>query len=1330
MIAGRVLACLLLCPLAHVAALQCAANTYGAIQIHVVQYMCSYYTYVGSDPRPYPQCDAICNKFSPHGYCNPPSFQQVGTTAAVATGQLPYVRDATNSPCNNRDVYKFTYVGSKQTFTHFIKYISGKWVYHDTATCNDASYYLPTSPATSLTSIFAVAGAWLGTYDNMVPDNLQIDMLIVTPDQPVCTQCPAGTTSPSGSDAPEDCILQGCPVGQTGQDSQNCVSCAAGKYKNIVSFDACIDCEAGKYSTTVGATVASTCIGCEAGKYSTTIGATVASTCIDCEPGKFTLPGFVGCFSCWAGTYSTTVAAVSSNTCIGCQAGTYSTTVGASVGSTCIGCGAGTYSTTVGATVASTCADCEAGTYSTTVGATVASTCTSCGAGMYSTTVGATVASTCISCGAGKHSTTVGATEASTCTNCPAQLYSAATGSTVCSECPANSIPATDTAASSCICSAGYTLNTFGICSPCPIGTFKEMASNMSVSTHACVPSNGCCACGLNSTTLTTQNVNPAACLCMPGFAGPSCDPCAVGFYKEITGTEECQACPYGSTTVYSSTFAEEECVAAPGFFENVDGGFQQCPAGSFAPTTGLTVCDSCPLGATSPAASTSQSECNCSMVGWKTSVYPETSLCTCTPGYARNASGWCAPCPAGSFCTGGQATASVCTPDSTSPAGSTAAAACVCNAGYAASGGVPSTCQACAIGQYESAGSCQQCPASSSAAASDAISDCLCNAGYSGPNGQACTACAVGEYKQTPGSAECQACAALETTTGVASVSIDECVCAAGVGLFNGFCTTCASGTFKQHPGDQACGGVCPAFSSSPAGSSNLTDCRCDPGFSGPDGGTCVECAAGKYKVASGSTACTPCSPNSWHEQTAQASNVCVCNAGFTGEACSACDAGKYKATPGADACTSCPASSESLAGSDSPHDCLCVAGYELITYDQTTNAPECAACSQGKYKAESDNFACAPCPNHSTTMLVGSTNVSACICDAGYQPQASECYACPAGKYKADGSIACTDCPPNSNSASASTICECNAGYSLQGGACTACPAATYKPAAGSAACAACLANSTSLPSSTNVTACVCNAGFAGPSGGPCALCAAGKYALNSSCFQCPANSESAPPAAGLANCRCRAGAYGEPGGPCRLCAHGSYSEANELQCTACGTHFNTTAAGSSSFAACLCVPGHHLSSPYLCSPCPNNTYKATLSSDSCTPCTAHSAAPPASTSPDACACVHDFHKRAGNDTCARVCAAGFEAGGTDLSQCVGCRPGFYKTLEGDHACTPCPPNAFSDLVNQTSVGSCVCEHGFIWNATTQLCDSCPPGFFNNQANESQCFACVTVC
>jgi hypothetical protein len=79
----------------------------------------------------------------------------------------------------------------------------------------------------------------------------------------------------------------------------------------------------------------------------------------------------------------------------------------------------------------------------------------------------------------------------------------------------------------------------------------------------------------------------------------------------------------------------------------------------------------------------------------------------------------------------------------------------------------------------------------------------------------------------------------------------------------------------------------------------------------------------------------------------------------------CQQCNAGKYKATPGADTCTSCPASSQSQAGSDSPQDCLCVAGYEVITYNETTSAPVCAACPLGKYKAEPGNFACTGAPD-----------------------------------------------------------------------------------------------------------------------------------------------------------------------------------------------------------------------------------------------------------------------------------------------------------------------------------------------------------------------------
>jgi hypothetical protein len=71
------------------------------------------------------------------------------------------------------------------------------------------------------------------------------------------------------------------------------------------------------------------------------------------------------------------------------------------------------------------------------------------------------------------------------------------------------------------------------------------------------------------------------------------------------------------------------------------------------------------------------------------------------------------------------------------------------------------------------------------------------------------------------------------------------------------------------------------------------------------------------------------------------------------------------------------------------------------------------------------------------------------------------------------------------------------------------------------------ACPANSTSLPSSANITACLCHAGFGGPPGGPCALCVAGTYELGRGCLPCAANADTAPGALDHAACLCRPGA-----------------------------------------------------------------------------------------------------------------------------------------------------------------------------------------------------------
>jgi hypothetical protein len=1159
-----------------------------------------------------------------------------------------------------------------------------------------------------------------------------------------------------------------------------------------------------------------------------------------------------------------------------------------------------------------------------------------------------------------------------------------------------------------------YHCNNAETCAACPVGTFKEAVGNASAAGAGCALLSGCCACGANETTLFAGSVHSDACVCLPGFAGLGCAPCAVGFYKAATSDAACEACPPGATTVFERSVALADCVAAPGFFgDSSSSSFQPCAAGSYKPTTGSGSCTPCPAGSTSPAASTSEQACACSLPGWRASVSPESGFCACQPGFARNGSGWCQPCAANFFCTGGDAPPAACPPDAASPPGSGAVAACACNAGYAGNG---QACAACAAGTYENMTShaCVACPAnSSSPAASASAAACACNAGYTGPNGQACTACAVGTYKATQGADACQACATFETTASTASVSAAACVCQAGAGLSSGACAACPAGTFKAHLSDEACD-ACPAFSASPPGSDAAADCQCNAGFSEPlsgpavtarvmgttvrvmgnnggidyggpggggggatvapssggqggqgyttsitgtnevfgsggaagsrdrviiiggtgagnsgspgtsgvpnrgggggaenepaprtnagsggsgivvvgydttdplslqgtggdsvvttgnyrshqftnvgintftvhkagrcdvlivagggggrtiygdnfpgggggggqvihlqnygldvltynivvgiggqansngnassfasitaigggsdhrDGGSgagkssrkgriglavtppanlvpgitlsyvstsvgwsgtaqCDACVAGQYKDSTGAANCTACPANSQSPSASSLQTACACNAGYTGPnggPCTACPAGAYKENNGSAACTACPANSgHALTAQTLAAACRCHRGFS------GADGGACAACVASQYKTSNGSDACSACPANSGHALSAQTTITSCLCDAGYTGASGACTACPASTYKpAPGAAGCTPCPANSGHTLAAqavaAACLCNPGYTgSDGGTCAACQVSTYKTDPGSAACAACPANSTSLPSSTNATACLCNAGFGGPPGGPCALCAAGTYELNRVCLACPANSDSVPGALGATACLCRAGYFGPPGGPCRLCAHGSFSAANSSACAACGPNANTSVIASTSAAACLCVPGY-TSVNGNCQVCPANTFQPALGNASCTACTAHSTSPPGSTSPDACACSANFLKRAGNGTCARVCAAGFEAGGASLTECVGCRPGAYKTLEGDHACTPCPPNAFSLLANQTSISSCVCQHGYIFNATTLRCDACPPGTFNNQAGESQCFACVTVC
>jgi len=51
-----------------------------------------------------------------------------------------------------------------------------------------------------------------------------------------------------------------------------------------------------------------------------------------------------------------------------------------------------------------------------------------------------------------------------------------------------------------------------------------------------------------------------------------------------------------------------------------------------------------------------------------------------------------------------------------------------------------------------------------------------------------------------------------------------------------------------------------CPEGSQSPADSWGLTSCVCKTGYSGPNGGTCVQCSGGTFKALAGGAACDAC--------------------------------------------------------------------------------------------------------------------------------------------------------------------------------------------------------------------------------------------------------------------------------------------------------------------------------------------------------------------------------------------------------------------------------------------------------------------------------------
>ena len=236
---------------------------------------------------------------------------------------------------------------------------------------------------------------------------------------------------------------------------------------------------------------------------------------------------------------------------------------------------------------------------------------------------------------------------------------------------------------------------------------------------------------------------------------------------------------------------------------------------------------------------------------------------------------------------------------------------------------------------------------------------------GDSGSDGS-CTACVMGTWKGVIGPSSCTLCAAGKYSNVSAQVSNETC-------------------------------SDCPANSHAPPGSSALTACICNAGYTGPDGGACIECPAGTFKEMSGSTPCMECARGKYLNRSASISE---------------------------EACIMCPQYSTSPLASPMIINCSCFRGY--TNHDGN---PACVSCTSGKFKSLNGSAPCLNCEAGTYSTKLAATSSDTCT-------------SCIAGKYSmmegANASNACMDCLAGTyseaTSANSSETCAgCAAGIGL---------------------------------------------------------------------------------------------------------------------------------------------------------------------------------------------------------------------------------------------------------------------------------------------------------
>ena len=588
----------------------------------------------------------------------------------------------------------------------------------------------------------------------------------------------------------------------------------------------------------------------------------------------------------------------------------------------------------------------------------------------------------------------------------------------------------------------------------CPAGTYNAKSS--ANTTMSCLP----CIVGKYSET--------------PGANSSSyCAWCPVGTYNEKTGSNSslaCLHCPNHTSSPEGSALLAH-CICNLGYSQGSTG--QECSAciaGTYKPVNGSALCSLCVQGKfSSVTGAISETTCDdCPLNTFSSDGSGQLTNCTCILGHTGDDGTICNGCIAGTWkSVNGSASCSLCTPGKYS-----------------------------SVTASISEATCEECPAHTySGDGSGLLINCTCNFGYSSSDGDGieCSECIVGTWKDVNGSSSCILCASGKWSNETGEISESTCT-------------------------------DCPAHTYSGDGSGLLINCTCNFGYSSPDGDgiECSACVSGTYKDVNGSSVCLLCARGSYsnkeaeisksacivcpshsytpHEGSASLAN-CSCDPGFTGpdgapDECSACIPGTFKDLNGTANCTKCEPGKYSEEWGDISN---ITNASQVINDFQTSAHAHCLRRNLLEGPVEDCDMlllpvlGCSSCP-YSTFSLEGSGNRTMCICNEGYTaPDGNPCAACVSGKYKpVNGSAVCSLCQRGTYST----------GIAMRSNdKCLDCPHDSF-----------------SVLGSSNITRCLCNAGYHGHDGGPCAACEPGTFkAINgtqectSKCVistVCPAN------------------------------------------------------------------------------------------------------------------------------------------------------------------------------------------------------------------------------